>query len=148
MEVILLEDVKGLGKKNQLVKTSTGYAKNFLFKRNLAIEATTQNVNIMKNRQASAKSKKDAEITDATEIKNEIDGKAITFKATAGENEKLFGSITTKDIAEQLKKEYRVVIDKKKIVLKEHIKSLGTYDIQVKIYSGISAKIKVNVIGE
>lgn len=148
MQVILLEDVKGLGKKNELVKASTGYAKNYLFRKNLAIEATTQNVNIMKNRQASAKLRKDNEITDANEIKAEIDGKEITFKATAGENDKLFGSITTKDIAEKLKKEYRVIVDKKKIVLKEHIKSLGTYDIQVKIYTKISATIKVIVTGE
>lgn len=148
MKVILLEDVKGLGKKNEMANASTGYAKNFLLKRNLAIEATPENINIMKTRQASLKLRKDYEITGATEIKEAIDGKGIVFKAPSGENGKLFGSITTKDIAEQLKADYKVIVDKKKIVLKEHIKSIGDFEIQVKIYAGISAKIIVSVVGE
>ncbi|MCK5811373.1 MAG: 50S ribosomal protein L9 [Clostridiales bacterium] len=148
MKVILLEDVKGLGKKNDLVNASTGYAKNFLYKRKLAIEATPENVNIMKTRQASLKLRKDYEITGATEIKEAIDGKKVVLTAPSGENGKLFGSITTKDIADKLKAEYKVVVDKKKIVLKEHIKSIGDNEIQVKIYPGISAKIIVSVVGD
>ncbi len=148
MKVILLEDVKGLGKKNEMANASTGYAKNFLLKRNLAIEATPENINIMKTRQASLKLQKDYEITGATEIKEAIDGKSIVLKAPSGENGKLFGSITTKDIADKLKADYKVIVDKKKIVLKEHIKSIGDHEIQVKIYAGISAKIIVSVVGE
>ncbi|MBN2851534.1 MAG: 50S ribosomal protein L9 [Clostridia bacterium] len=148
MEVILLEDVKGLGKKNELVKASDGYARNYLFKKNLAIEASKQNVNIMKNRQNAQKMKKNIELGDAKEIKESIDGKEIVLHASSGENGKLFGSITTMDIAEALKKNFRVIVDKKKIIMKEHIKSIGTHEIQIKIYQGVNATIKVNVIGE
>jgi len=148
MKIILLEDVKGLGKKNELVNASDGYAKNFLLKRNMAIEANSHNISIMKSRQLASSLKKKNEITDANEIKTTIDGKEITFYASAGENGKLFGSITSKDVADKLKEEYRVIIDKKKLVLKDHIKNIGEHDITIKIYAGISAKIKVKVVEE
>lgn len=147
MKVILLEDVKGLGKKNDLVTASDGYARNFLFKRKLAIEATAQNINVRKNREDSLAAQKDKEIANANKIKKVLEGQGIVIKTKIGENGKLFGSITSADIVNEIIKKYKVPVDKKKVSLKEHIKSVGEYNAQVKIYSGISVDVKVIVEG-
>ena len=102
MKVILLEDVKGLGKRNDLVNAKDGYAKNFLFKRNLAIEATAHNLSVMKSRESSVRNRMLNENAEAQEIKERIDGKTIVIKTTAGENGKLYGLITNKDIADEI----------------------------------------------
>ena len=146
MKVILLEDVKGLGKRNDLVNAKDGYAKNFLLKRNLAIEATAHNINIMKSREQSVKNRMLTENAEAQEVKERIDGKTVIIKTTAGENGKLYGSITNKDIAEAIKEQHNVQIDKKKIVIPDHhIKTLSTHKLDVKIHAGIAARITVVV---
>lgn len=146
MKVILLEDVKGLGKRNDLVNAKDGYAKNFLLKRNLAVEATPQNVNVMKSRAQSIKNRRLTENAEAQEVKERIDGKTIVIKTTAGENGKLYGSITNKDIADEINKQLNVEIDKKKIVIPDHhIKTLSTNKLAVKIHSGVTAQVTVVV---
>ena len=146
MKVILLEDVKGLGKRNDLVNAKDGYAKNFLLKRNLAIEATAENLNIMKSRERSVRNRRLSENAEAQEIKERIDGKTIVIKTTAGENGKLYGSITNKDIADEIMNQLNVEIDKKKIVIPDHhIKTLSTQNLTVKIHSGITALVTVIV---
>jgi len=146
MKVILLEDVKGLGKRNDLVNAKDGYAKNFLLKRNLAIEATAHNINIMKSREQSVKNRMLTENAEAQEVKERIDGKTVIIKTTAGENGKLYGSITNKDIAEAIKEQHNVQIDKKKIVIPDHhIKTLSTHKLDIKIHAGIAARITVVV---
>jgi len=146
MKVILLQDVKGLGKQNDLVKAKDGYAKNFLLKRNMAIEATPDNINIMKSRQKAVQNRRLSLNAEAQEIKERIDGKKVVIKTKAGENGKLYGSITTKDIAEEIKKQLNVEVDKKKIILHDHhIKTLSINEVPVKLHSGIAAKITVVV---
>ena len=146
MKVILLEDVKGLGKRNDLVNAKDGYAKNYLFKRKLAIEATSHNLNIMKSRENSVRNRMLTENAEAQEIKDRIDGQTITIKTTAGENGKLYGSITTKDIAEAIKDQLNAEVDKKKIVIPDHhIKTLSTHKLAVKIHAGVTAHITVIV---
>lgn len=145
MKVILLENIKGLGKENELVEAKDGYAKNFLFKRKMAIEATPKAINIMKNRQKSVHKKMLTLNAEAEDIKERLEGKTVVIKTKSGENGKLYGSITSKDIAEEIKKQLKVEVDKKKIVLHDHIKTISSTEIQIKIHSGIAAKITVNV---
>ena len=138
MKVILLEDVKGLGKKGDLVNSKTGYARNFLFPKELAIEATEEE---MKDKEA--KMKKDKE--EALKLKNELEKITVELKGKGGEGGRLFGSITSKDIAEALKKQHKLDIDKKKIELKENIKTSGIISVEVRVYPEITASLKVNV---
>ena len=146
MKVILLQDVKGLGKQNDLVKAKDGYAKNFLLKRNLAIEATSDNVNIMKSRQKSLQNRTLTLNAKAQDVKERLDGKQVIIKTKSGENGKLYGSITTKDIADEIKKQLKVEVDKKKIVLPDHhIKTLSVSEVPIKLHAGVSAKITVVV---
>ena len=146
MKVILLQDVKGLGKQNDLVNAKDGYAKNFLLKRNLAIEATSDNVNIMKSRQKSIQNKMLSSNAKAQDVKDRLDGKQVVIKTKAGENGKLYGSITSKDIADEIKKQLKVEVDKKKIVLPDHhIKTLSVTEVPIKLYAGVLAKITVVV---
>jgi len=146
MKVILLQDVKGLGKQNDLVNAKDGYAKNFLLKRKMAIEATTDNINIMKSRQKAVQTRMLTQNAEAQEVKERLDGKKVVIKTKAGENGKLYGSITTKDIANEIKKQLNVEVDKKKIVLQDHhIKTLSVSEVPIKLHAGISAKITVVV---
>lgn len=146
MKVILLQDVKGLGKQNDLVNAKDGYAKNFLLKRNMAIEATADNVNIMKSRQKSLQNRMLTLNTEANEVKERLDGKKVTIRTKAGENGKLYGSITSKDIADEIKSQLNVEVDKKKIVLSDHhIKTLSVTEVPIKLHAGITAQITVVV---
>lgn len=144
MEVILNADVKGLGKKGELVKTSDGYARNFLFPRNLAIEANAQAMTELKNREESKQHKIDVATQQAKDAAAKLQGNIIKLTAKAGKNGKLFGSVTSKEIAEKIKAEYGVDVDKRKITV-DDIKNFGTYEAEVKLYTGISAKIRVQV---
>lgn len=146
MKVILLLDVKGVGKKGDIVNASDGYARNFLFPRKLAQEANDSNLHILNNQKETERKKKTAEIEAAQKVAEELKGKELKIMVKSGEHGRLFGSITNKDISEAMKKQFKIDIDKKKIVV-EPIKQLGTYDVEVKIYPEISTKIKV-VIGE
>lgn len=145
MKVILNQDVKGQGKKGQLVEVSDGYARNFLLPRKLAKEATNDNINIMKGKADSEQHRKQVELEAAQADAAKINEVVVKLSAKAGENGKLFGSITSKDVAEALKMQHHIKIDKKKLVMPDGIKLLGTTVVDVKVYTGITAKLKVQV---
>ena len=140
MQVILLQDVKSLGKKGEMVKVSEGYARNFLFPKKIAQEANAGNINNMNTQKAFHKAEEKAA---AEELKSRIDGTTVTFKLKAGAGGKMFGSVTAKEISEELKKLYSIDVDKKKINLPVAVKSFGQYTAEVKLYPEVSAKIKV-----
>lgn len=144
MDVILNADVKGLGKKGELVKTSDGYARNFLFPRNLAVEANAQAMTELKNREQSKQHKIDVATQQAKDAAEKLEGKTIKLTAKAGKNGKLFGSVTSKEIAEKIKAQFSIDIDKRKVSVAD-IKNFGTYTAEVKLYTGISAKVFVQV---
>ena len=146
MKVVLVQDVKGLGKKGELVSTSDGYARNFLFPRKLAMEANSQAMSELKNREASEKHRIDTEIANAKANAAKIEGKTVKLTAKAGANGKLFGSVTSKEVAAEIKKQTGLDIDKRKVVMHD-IKSFGSFEAEVKLYQGISAKLSV-VVGE
>ena len=145
MKVILTQDVKGQGKKGQMINVSDGYARNFLFPKGLAAEANTANVNIMKSQQAAHDAKKAKELKEAKELAESLSKIDLVIKIKAGESGRLFGAISNKDIAEELKKQHNYDIDKKKIILNDVIKSIGTFEIQAKLYSEVIAKFNVIV---
>jgi large subunit ribosomal protein L9 len=145
MKVILLQDVKGTGKKGDVKEVSDGYARNCLIKKGLVVEATNENLNKLKGQQSSAQHKVDLEVQNAKEIAQIIDGKRVSVKAKAGKNGKLFGSVTAGHIADALEQQYNVKVEKKKIALKLEIKAFGSYEAEVKLYKGISAKIIAEV---
>lgn len=148
MKVILMADVKGKGKKGDLVNVPDGYARNCLFPKKLAQEATNQALSELKNAKDSEAHKIEVEKAHANDIKNKISEKPIKILAKSGKSGKLFGSITSKEIASEIEKAYNVSIDKRKVHLKEDIKSCGTYECEVKLYIGIVAKIYVSVVEE
>ena len=145
MKVILTQDVKGKGKKGQLVEVSDGYGRNFLLPRGLAKEANNTNINIMEGQAASAEYKRQQEVEHAQALVKDLKELTVELKAKAGENGKLFGSITSKDVADELSKQHNIKIDKKKFVLPDGIKSLGGMVVDIKVYPGITAKLKINV---
>ncbi len=147
MKVILQADVQGSGKKGDLVNVSDGYAKNFLIKKGLAVPATNQAVNDLKAKQSSAQFKAKQEADAAQAVANEIKEKTVKLTAKAGDSGKLFGSVTAKEVAEALEKQYKVAVDKRKIALESEIKAFGTYSAEVKLHPGITAKIYV-MVGE
>ena len=147
MEVILKEDVKALGKKGQTVKVSDGYANNFLFPKNLAIEANKSNLNTLKTKNDAAEHKRALEKQAAQDQKALIEGKTVTLKVKAGANGKLFGSVTSKEIAEAIKENFGCEVDKKKIQMGDSLKNYGEYTVEVKLFPEIAAQVKV-VISE
>lgn len=144
MKVILKQDVKGLGKKGELVQASDGYVRNFLFPRGLAMEANSQAMNELKNREDSARYHQEMSQKAAKETADKLEGKTLTLKARAGQSGKLFGSVTTKEVAEELKKQFAVDVDKRKISMAD-IKAYGSYTAEIKLYQGITAKLTVSV---
>ncbi len=146
MKVVLKQDVKGLGKKGELVNASDGYARNFLFPKALAVEANAQNMSELKNREQAEKYRIATETAAAKANAEKISGKTIKMTAKAGANGKLFGSVTSKELSEKLNTEFGIKVDKKKISV-EDIKQFGTYEFEVKLYTGISAKLFV-MVGE
>lgn len=147
MKVILQQDVKSLGKKGELVTTSDGYARNYLFPRNLAIEANSQAMTELKNREDSKKHKIAVETENAKKAADQISGRAIKIKAKAGQGGRIFGSVTAKEIAEHIKKEMGIDIDKRKITVSD-IKAFGSYPATVKLYQGVTADFTVMVSEE
>lgn len=147
MKVILKADVKALGKKGELVNASDGYARNFLFPKGLAVEADTAAMNEFKTKENAKKFHKDEEIKAAKENAAKLDGQTVRLTAKAGSNGRLFGSVTAKDIAAEIQKTLHVTVDKRKIVLPVEIKNFGTYEAEVKVYQGITAKVNI-VVGE
>ena len=144
MKVILLTDVKGKGKKGELCNVSDGYARNFLFPKNLAVEADNAAMSELKSRNESAAHHKQEEIDAANAAAKELNGKTVTMIAKSGSNGRLFGSITSKEIALEVEKQLGVKIDRKKMTVND-IKNLGEYTADIKLYSGISATITVKV---
>ncbi len=144
MKVVLTQDVKGLGKKGELVNASDGYCRNYLLPRKLAVEANSQAMSELKNREAAEKHKLDTEIAEAKKVAASLEGKTVKLSAKAGANGKLFGSVTAKDIAEVISNQLGINIDKKKIQA-EDIKMFGVYPVEVKVYNGISASLFVSV---
>lgn len=148
MKVILQQDVKALGKKGDVVNVSDGYARNFLFPKNLAVEASQGNLNTLNQIKTSEKNKKQREIDQAKALASKISELSITIKGKTGDNGKLFGSVTSKDVAETFKKQHGIDVDKRKINLPDPIKTLGTYNLEYKVYPEISAQLKVQVAEE
>lgn len=146
MKVILLADVRNYGKKGDVVKVSDGYAKNCLFPKNLAKEATNQALTERQNEIDKNAHEKELETQHAQKIFEKINGKTVTIIAKAGNNGKLFGSVTSKDIAEKINETYKVNIPKKKIHLESDIKAFGTYKFEIKLISGIIATMSVMVV--
>lgn len=145
MKVILLEDVKNVGKKGQIINAKDGYARNFLFPKNLAIEANDVN---MKNLEHAKKQKEAKELEilqEAKALEEKLSGVTVVIKTKTGENGKLFGSITTKEIAEILEKEHGYAFDKKKLELDDTIKTVGEYFVKVRLHPTVNAKVKVIV---
>ena len=145
MKVILLQDVKRVGKKGEVIEASDGYARNFLFPRKLAEEATNANLHILNNKKENERKEKLAQLEAAQKVAAELKGKEIKITAKTGENGKLFGAITSKDVAELIKTQYKVEVDKKKIVM-DTIKVAGGYEIDVKLYPEVSTKMKVIIV--
>ena len=146
MKVILKENIKSIGKKDEIVNVSDGYARNYLFVKDLAEEANAQNLAKLQSRKDAAKHKKDIEKEEALKLQEKLEKIKLQFKVKAGENGKVFGGVSSKEISEKLEKEYEIKIDKKKIDLKETIKILGITKVQIKLFEGIIANLKVEVL--
>lgn len=144
MKVLLLQDVKGQGKKGELIEVNDGYARNFLIKKKLAQEATSEVLNTVKQRKASDEKRHQQEIADARALVEKLKTMVIDVYAKCGDG-KMYGSITAKDIADALSNQ-GIELDKKKIVLKENIKALGRYELEAKVYANISGKLVINVV--
>ena len=144
MKVVLLQDVKGTGKKDQLVEVSDGFGRNFLLPRKLAVEATAGAVNDVQNTQKAKEHQLAVELAEANRVASLIDGKTVNIKAKAGANGKLFGSVTSKEIAAEVSKLAGTDINKNKVVAGD-IKAFGTYEAKIKIYTGVQASVKVVV---
>lgn len=145
MKVILLQDVKGTGKKGELVNVSDGYARNFLLPKKVAKEATAQAMSELKNAEASKAFQIEEAKKAANTSKKLIEGKSLSIKAKAGQGGRLFGSVTAKEISAELKKQFGLNVDKRKISLDTDIKAFGTYNAEIKLYTGIAATLKVVV---
>ena len=145
MKIVLNQDVKGIGKKNQIVEVSEGYARNYLLPKKIAVIADNKNLSEAKGKQEALEYKRKEEIKKANEDKEKLEKVIIEFKEKQGTNGKLFGSVTEKEIAEKIKEKTGIEINKKKVSLNETIKQLGSYKAQVKLYEGINATVKIVV---
>ena len=148
MKVILKADIKGVGKKDEVINASDGYVRNFLFPKNLAVEANAENMSKLNNKKEANNYRKDLEKQEAQEIAKKLKGILLKMKVKAGENGKIFGGVTAKEISENLKTQYNMEIDKKKVDLKEPIKTLGSFQVNIKLYEGVVGTLKLEVISE
>lgn len=148
MKVILTQDVKGVGKKDQILEVNDGYARNFLIPKKLGVQASTANLALLKSKQDSRDFKKQEEKKEAEQIKEKLEKIRLDIRVKSGENGKIFGGVTSKEISDVLKDKYSINIDKKKIELKETIKIVGITTVDIKLFEGIIGKVKVNVIPE
>ena len=146
MKVILLDNIKGVGKKDEIINANDGYARNFLFPHKKAVEANNANLAKLKAKQDSNNFKKEEERKQAEVVKSKIEKILLKIEVQAGENGKIFGGVTSKEISEQLKSKYNLDVDKKKIDLKETIKTLGMFEVNIKLFENVVAKLKVDVI--
>jgi len=146
MKVILQADVKGTGKKGQVLEVADGYARNFLFPKKLAVEATAGNIQDISHKKALEDRRKAKEKEDAVKLGAQLNALKIEVKTKTGESGRLFGSVTNKEIGDALKKQHGVEVDKRKIELKDPIKALGSYEVHVKIHPDVTAKLQVQVV--
>ena len=145
MKVILLEDVKALGKKGEIVNVNDGYARNFILPKKLGMEATSKNLNDLKLQKANEDKKAQALLDEANELAKKIEAGKVTLAIKVGEGGRTFGSVSSKEIAAEVKKQMNLNIDKKKIQLKDSIKTLGTHNVPVKLHAKVTAELKVVV---
>ena len=143
MKVILLKDIKGTGSKDQIIEVSDGYGRNYLLPRKLAVEATSEALNSIEKSKAAAKHREDVRKDDAEQAARSLKGKNVTVKVRAGENGRLYGSITTQEIADALKAQHGVELDKRKIELDEKVTNVGQTTITVKLYAGVASKMNL-----
>ncbi len=148
MKVILKADIKGVGKKDEVINASDGYARNFLFPKNLAVEANKENMSKLKAKQDSAKYQKEQDKEEAMKTADKLSKILLKIKVKAGENGKIFGGVSSKEIAQELSKQYAIQIDKKKIDLKETIKTLGVHNVEIKLFEGVVGKLRIDVISD
>lgn len=148
MKIILLEDIKGVGKKDEIIDANDGYARNFLLAKKKAVVANNENLSKLKGKQDSKAHQKDVDKKLAEDIKDKLNKISVRIKVKAGGNGKIFGGVTSKEIAEELKKTHGLDVDKKKIDLKETIKTLGTFNVDVKLFEGVIGKVKVEIIAD
>ena len=146
MEVVLLEDVKALGKKGQLVKVNDGYARNFILPKKLGVEATAKNLNDLKLKKANEAKIAAEQLAEARALAAKIDELSVTVSIKAGEGGRTFGSVSTKEIAKAAADQLKLDIDKKKMVLPEPIKSLGSFEVPIKLHKDVTAKLRVKVV--
>ncbi len=145
MKVILLQYIKGVGKKDQIINANDGYARNYLFPKKLAVEATVGNLGNLKAKQESNQYRKDMQKEEAIKLADKLKDIILQIKVKAGDNGKIFGGVTAKEIAENLKTQYNIEVDKKKINLAETIKVVGTKTVDIKLYEGVIGKLKIEV---
>lgn len=145
MKVILLEDVRGSGEKGDVVEVSDGYARNYLIPRGIAMEASTANLNELKNRERAEQKRKEAAAAEAKEMADKLSQVTVVIKAKSGESGKLFGSVTNQEIGSELQKQHNLHVDRKKIVLDEPIREIGEMELDVRLHPGIVGKLKVKV---
>lgn len=148
MKVILLDNIKGVGKKDEIINSSDGYARNYLLPKKLAVEANAENLAKLNHKKQADLYKKDLEKQQAEEIAKKLKGILLKIKVKSGENGKIFGGVTAKEISDHLKSEYQIEIDKKKIELKEQIKTLGSFCVTIKLYEGVIGTLKIEVISQ
>ena len=148
MKVILTQDVKGVGKKDQILEVNDGYARNFLIPKKLGVQASTANLALLKSKQDSRDFKRQEDKKEAEQIKEKLEKIRLDIKVKSGENGKIFGGVTSKEISDVLKDKYSINIDKKKNELKETIKTVGITTVDIKLFEGVIGKVKVNVIPE
>ena len=146
MKVILLENIKGVGKKDQVINSSDGYARNYLFPRGLAVPADSGNMNNLKAKQESQAYRKEEEYKKSLKIAEKLKSTTLKFNVKVGANGKLFGGVTAKEISEKLKSDYDIDVDKKKIVLNETIKTAGVTNVELKLNEGVNATVKVMIV--
>ena len=146
MKVILKQDIKGVGKKDQVVNAADGYARNFLFPKNLAVPADSGNMNNLKAKNESIQYRKGEDLKEAKEIAEKMKKITLKIAVKAGDNGKLFGAVTAKEIAESLKNDYKIDVDKKKILLSESIKVAGTTRVEIKLNEGVMASVQVMIV--
>lgn len=146
MKVIYLQDVKGSGKKGEVKNVADGYARNMLLPKGLAVEATPENMNKLQGQKDSAQHKVDVDTKNAKEAAAKVKDQKVTIKAKAGKNDRLFGSVTSANVAEALEEQFGIKVDKKKITLSTDIKNFGSYKAVIKFYTGISENIDVEVV--
>lgn len=148
MKVILTKDLKGTGRAGEIVNVSDGYARNYLFPKGIAKEASAQNLNVAKQQKQASDKRHMLELLSAEEAADKLTGLKVVIRAKSGENGRLFGSVTAKEIAEAITAQHGIEIDKKKIVISDHIKELGEVKLQIKVHAGITADMVLGVEGE